>query len=231
MRKYVLITLTMLLAVAASGCVGKGQYERAVSEGDTAKGELNRVLAQKNALEQEVGHLRQDKAELATELELAMAELQRIKDGRAKEQASTEARVQELEKRGQDLSDRYRTLEKQYRSLQKKNKTLNRLVAKYKRELKKRPKTAAPASPPRAINPPAAKGATAKKSSQARLAPINVNTASANDMVLFLGLTKEVADKVVKNRPYRIKGELVAKNVVPKVTFDAIKDRITVVRQ
>ena len=52
--------------------------------------------------------------------------------------------------------------------------------------------------------------------------------ASANDMVLFLGLTKEVADKVVKNRPYRIKGELVAKNVVPKVTFDAIRDRISV---
>ncbi len=47
-------------------------------------------------------------------------------------------------------------------------------------------------------------------------------------MVLFLGLTKEVADKVVKNRPYRIKGELVAKNVVPKITFDAIRDRISV---
>jgi hypothetical protein len=47
-------------------------------------------------------------------------------------------------------------------------------------------------------------------------------------MVLFLGLTKEMADRIVSNRPYRIKGELVAKNVLPKETFDMIKDRITV---
>jgi hypothetical protein len=32
----------------------------------------------------------------------------------------------------------------------------------------------------------------------------------------------------VANRPYRVKGELVAKNVVPKDTFDLIKDRINV---
>jgi hypothetical protein len=47
-------------------------------------------------------------------------------------------------------------------------------------------------------------------------------------MVLFLGLTKEVAERVATNRPYRLKGELVAKDVLPKATFDVIKDRITV---
>jgi hypothetical protein len=47
-------------------------------------------------------------------------------------------------------------------------------------------------------------------------------------MVLFLGLSKDVAERVVANRPYRLKGELVAKNVLPKGTFDVIKDRITV---
>jgi hypothetical protein len=41
-------------------------------------------------------------------------------------------------------------------------------------------------------------------------------------------VTKDVAERVVSNRPYRIKGELVAKNVMPKATFDVIKDRITV---
>jgi DNA uptake protein ComE-like DNA-binding protein len=59
-------------------------------------------------------------------------------------------------------------------------------------------------------------------------AAVNVNTASAGDMVLFLGLSKEIAERVVANRPYRIKGELVAKNVMPKAMFDGIKDRITV---
>lgn len=57
---------------------------------------------------------------------------------------------------------------------------------------------------------------------------MNVNKASASDMVLVLGLNKDMADRVVSNRPYRVKGELVAKNVVPKETFDMIKDRITV---
>ena len=49
-------------------------------------------------------------------------------------------------------------------------------------------------------------------------------------MVLFLGLSKTVVDKIVSNRPYRIKGELAAKNVLPKATFDTIKNRITAAR-
>lgn len=61
--------------------------------------------------------------------------------------------------------------------------------------------------------------------------PVNINTASANDLELFLGLTKEVADKVVSNRPYRLRGELISKKVVPKATFDVIKDRITAAPQ
>lgn len=57
---------------------------------------------------------------------------------------------------------------------------------------------------------------------------MNINKASANDMVLFLGLKQDEADRIVANRPYRVKGELVAKSVVPKETFDLIKDRISV---
>ena len=57
---------------------------------------------------------------------------------------------------------------------------------------------------------------------------MNVNRASSSEMVLVLGLPKDVADRIVGNRPYKVKGELVAKNVVPKETFDMIKDRISV---
>jgi DNA uptake protein ComE-like DNA-binding protein len=58
--------------------------------------------------------------------------------------------------------------------------------------------------------------------------PVNLNKATASDLVLALGLSKDMADRIVTNRPYRVKGELVAKNVVPKETFDMIKDRISV---
>jgi len=57
---------------------------------------------------------------------------------------------------------------------------------------------------------------------------MNVNRASSSEMVLLLGLPKDMADRIVSNRPYKVKGELVAKNVVPKETFDMIKDRISV---
>jgi DNA uptake protein ComE-like DNA-binding protein len=66
------------------------------------------------------------------------------------------------------------------------------------------------------------------KAPQAMSSSMNVNKASAGDMVLVLGLSKDVADRIVTNRPYRVKGELVAKNVVPKETFDMIKERISV---
>jgi DNA uptake protein ComE-like DNA-binding protein len=56
---------------------------------------------------------------------------------------------------------------------------------------------------------------------------VNINKASVSDLVLTLGLSRDVAEEVVSNRPYRLRGELVAKNVIPKATFDEIKGRIT----
>ncbi len=56
---------------------------------------------------------------------------------------------------------------------------------------------------------------------------VNINKASVSDLVLSLGLSREVAEEVVSHRPYRLRGELVAKNVIPKATFDEIKGRIT----
>jgi DNA uptake protein ComE-like DNA-binding protein len=57
---------------------------------------------------------------------------------------------------------------------------------------------------------------------------LNINKAASTELVLALGITQDVADRIVSNRPYKVKGELVAKNVVPKDVFDDIKDRITV---
>ena len=76
--------------------------------------------------------------------------------------------------------------------------------------------------------PAGAPASPAMKAPQPMPSSMNVNKASAGDMVLVLGLSKDMADRIVTNRPYRVKGELVAKNVVPKETFDMIKDRISV---
>ncbi len=166
--------------------------------------------------------------------------MQRIEHARDKERSDIAARLKELEDKQKQLAAQNRSLRQEYEDVKRHNETLKSLVARYQKELKERQRTAPPPSAPivPTPGPPPIPGAAAPGGPttpsavptppQPSVTPMNINTASAGDMVLFLGLTKEMADRIVSNRPYRIKGELVAKNVLPKETFDMIKDRITV---
>jgi DNA uptake protein ComE-like DNA-binding protein len=110
----------------------------------------------------------------------------------------------------------------EYQDVKRHNDTLKSLVARYQKELKDRSHSTS------AVVTPSAPELPAKAPSAATSTSMNINKASASDLVLFLGLKQDEADRIVNNRPYRVKGELVAKNVVPKETFDLIKDRISV---
>jgi hypothetical protein len=57
---------------------------------------------------------------------------------------------------------------------------------------------------------------------------VDVNKSSEADLVLTLGLGKEDSQKLIKNRPYRSKEDLLTKAGLPKSSFDRIKDRITI---
>ena len=214
MRSGVVIGVLMLAAMAAGGCVSSGKYELAVAEAEEAKNKADKVQLQKSALEQEVKSLRDQKNKLAADFELASSERQRLEDSLGKERGGTNARVRDLEQRSRDMAAQNRALKQERDSLRKQIESLKATVARYQKALKEPPVPAAPA--------PAAP--------QAGLAPVNVNTASANDMVLFLGITKEEADRVVAGRPYKVKQEILLKNALPKARFDAIKDRISVAK-
>ncbi len=240
-------TIGMVLAatLALGGCVSDSKFNAAVAESEAARTDLERVRAQKNALEQQVKSLRDLNAKLSDDVKLASSELQRIKDIRDKERASIEARIHDLEVKSKDLLAQHKTLQREYDDLRTQNSALKATVSRYQKELKERQQALAPSPPSvssptpasKPMEPSAANGSSAKPGGQAGvsvapsskggLTPVNLNTASSNDMVLFLGLTKDVADKVVMNRPYRLKGELMAKNVLPRSTFDVIKDRVT----
>ena len=232
MKSGWMTAVVMVGAVAMVGCVSQKKYEEAMVDVDTAKSELERTRAQKNALEQQVKTLKDLNVKFGNEAQVSHDELERIQHGRDKERGSIEGRTKELEDRAKQLALQNKAVRHEYEDVKRHNDTLKALVARYQKELKDQsrsvtgglshsvpspsaPSVAAPVPP--AVNAP-----------QAMASSMNVNKASVGDMVLVLGLSKDVADRIVTNRPYRVKGELVAKNVVPKETFDMIKDRISV---
>lgn len=232
--------LALIGVAALSGCVAEKKYREAVTETENAKTELERTRAQKNALEQQVKTLKDLNAKFGSETQSARDELQRIEHGRDKERDTIEARTKELEDKIKQLTAQNRGIRQEYEEARRHNEQLKSLVARYQKEMKERSRSLpgamtsppAPSSPgvgsPEAPAPPKPSPGDVTSPSAGAATLMNVNKASASDMVLVLGLTKDMADRVVSNRPYRVKGELVAKNVVPKETFDMIKDRITV---
>ena len=222
--------------IALTGCVSDRKYQEAMAETEAAKTELATTRAQKSALEQQVKTLKDLNVKFGNEAQAARDELERIQYGRDKERGSAEGRTKELEERVKQLAAQNRSLRQEFEDTKRHNETLKSLVARYQKELKDQSRSAGgalapsmpPATPPGALTPPASSAAKPPDGMAAPGSITNVNRASSSELVLLLGLPKDVADRIVSNRPYKVKGELVAKNVVPKETFDMIKDRISV---
>ncbi|MDF0665916.1 MAG: hypothetical protein P0119_07545 [Nitrospira sp.] len=212
--------IVLVGAVLTTGCVSNKKYQEALTEADTVKMELEKTRQQKNAMEQQVRTLKELNVKFSNEGQAARDELQRIEHARDAERGTIEGRTKELEDKVKALTAQNKNVRQEYQDVKRHNDTLKALVARYQKELKDRsnPQTAI-------LTPSQAPSGTAPAAASAAM---NINKVSANDMVLFLGLKQDEADRIVSNRPYRVKGELVARNVVPKETFDLIKDRISV---
>ena len=219
--------IVLVGAVLTTGCVSNKKYQEALAEADNVKVELDKTRQQKSDMEQQVRTLKEVNAKFGNEAQAARDELQRIEHGRDAERGAIEGRTKELEDKVKALSAQNKNVRQEYQDVKRHNDTLKSLVARYQKELKDR--SNAGTSPQSAtLTPSQDPAGTATAPPAAASAAMNINKVSANDMILFLGLKQEEADRIVSNRPYRVKGELVAKNVVPKETFDLIKDRISV---
>lgn len=216
-------------AVLATGCVSNKKYQDALVEADNAKMELEKSRQQKSAMEQQVRTLKELNVKFSNDAQAARDELQRIEHGRDKERDSLDGRTKELEDRIKALSAQNKNIRQEYQEVKHHNDTLKSLVARYQKELKDRSgATPTAAAPTATLSPSSLSAGAGTAAPAAASAAMNINKVSANDLILFLGLKQDEADRIVSNRPYRVKGELVAKNVVPKETFDLIKDRISV---
>ena len=74
----------------------------------------------------------------------------------------------------------------------------------------------------------AKKGQSAKTEtkSAAEAGLLDINSATEAQLKELPGIGDAYAAKIVKNRPYRAKNELVTKKVIPEKTYTNIKDKI-----
>ncbi len=250
MNRWVVISVVFLMGL--SGCmVSKSKYEASLADMESAKAELEKNRMHQEALEEQIRHLKGLNEKISTDLEMMTTEVQRIKEGRKNEHTLLETRERELDQEKVQLTSKLRVVMDQYQKVKAQNKALKDTVLRYQKELKDTRESTAGSpggtmkssetpvasqrepAPPISSSVPGFSKPTAPKIVTPPTLPkiggdlVNINKASVSDLVLMLGLNREVAEDVVSNRPYRLRGELVAKNVLPKATFDEIKDRIT----
>ena len=55
---------------------------------------------------------------------------------------------------------------------------------------------------------------------------LDINTATAKQLKAISGIGDAYSEKVIKGRPYQRNNELVQKKIIPKATYDKIKEQI-----
>jgi len=79
------------------------------------------------------------------------------------------------------------------------------------------------AQQPKTAPPPAKSD---KTSTATKNEPLDINSASADELKTIPGIGDAYAKKIVEGRPYARKDDLVKKKIVPQGTYDKIKDQV-----
>ena len=64
------------------------------------------------------------------------------------------------------------------------------------------------------------------KKPEAKTALLDINTASGDELKALPGIGDAYSKKIIDNRPYQRKDQLVSKKIIPEKTYQDIKDQI-----
>lgn len=65
--------------------------------------------------------------------------------------------------------------------------------------------------------------ARAKAEAEQKARALNINTATQEELKKLPGITEELAQRIIKNRPYYSKAHLVTKDAIPAGTYQSIR--------
>lgn len=76
------------------------------------------------------------------------------------------------------------------------------------------------------VNATPAQSSSASAKSKAAADKLDINSATKEQLDALPGIGEAFAQKIIDNRPYRTKRDLVTKKVIPQSTYEKIKDQI-----
>jgi len=241
MKERIAKAMGLLLLAALTGCVSQGTYDRTLHELQSAKNDLERVRVQNEGLNKQMMSLKETNSKLKEEIDKANTQIASLSDAVGKERQAGEGKLKDLERHVKELTASKKALSQELEVAKQRYEDSLKIQKRQAKELKEREQSSLlqpPTQPAKPAEPPVpepAANATAAPDQAVMMPPTNtnpllvdINKATSTELTMVLELAKEDSDKLVKNRPYKTKEELVTKAGIAKATVDKIKDKIAV---
>ena len=231
MKERIMGAAGLYLLAALAGCVSQGVHDQSLRELQSAKSDIERIRVQNEGLNKQLMSVKESNSKLKEEIEKVSAKIPPLNEAIVKERQAGEGRLKDLERQVKELTASKKAIAHELEVAKQRYEDSLKIQKRQAKELKEREQSsliqpptpsAKPAAPSAPEPPPSANSAPVSDQL------VDINKAMPAELTLALELAREDSDRLVKNRPYKTKEELITKAGIAKATVDKIKDRIIV---